>query len=198
MNVQGIWRRLAGPRGLVRGEDGGSALEFAIVAPMIMLLGLGAFDTTRVVMLGNKVNRVAANTADMVTRNRTLQDGGEIATYFDLANNAALPLDLENAGRVFISGITNADGTGPRVAWQRTDPDYGLNVVSRIGSEGAAAVLPGDMTVRPGETAVVSEVFYEFTPTIWSTAVWFSEASAIQFYRPAFFRPRFGGLETLE
>ena len=197
MSVGSVVRRL------LRQDDGGSAVEFAIVGPMIMLLAFGSFDAVRIVTVSNTVNRVAASTADMVTRNTVLADGvteisGAIGAYFQAANIAAAPLDLENAGRVYFSGITNADGTGARVAWQRTHPDYGLDVESRIGAEGGTATLPADMIVRPGETVVVSEVFYEFTPTIWNTVLWFSEAGSIEFYRPAVFRPRFGGLTTLD
>lgn len=193
-----MWKLLGGRRGLARNEDGNSAVELAIIAPMILLLGLGAVDAVRLVLMTNKVNRAAATTADMVTRHQVLKDGvstttgDAIGAYFVAANNAALPHNLEDAGRVYISGLVNPDGRGARVAWQRTHPDYALDAVSRVGEEGGFANLPGDMTVAWGETTVVAEVFYEFRPLI------LSNSSALLFHRQAFFRPRLGGLASLE
>ena len=196
-----MWKRL---NGLARNTSGNGAVELAIIAPMVLLLSMGAVDAVRLVLMTNQVNRVAASTADMVTRHRTLKDGvtstapDTIGAYFMSANDVASPHDLEGAGRVYISGLVNADGRGARVAWQRTHPDYSLPAASRIGEEGAFADLPGEMAVAWGETTVAVEVFFEFRPLIMSKPVWFSEAPAIEFYRQAFFRPRLGGLASLE
>ena len=191
-------------RNLARHNGGNGAVELALIAPMVLLLTMGAIDAVRLVLTANKVNQVAASTADLVTRHQWLTDSVEsiaadtIGGYFAAANNAALPHDLEAAGRVYISGLVNPDGRGARVAWQRTHPDYQFDADSRIGGQGGFATLPGDMTVAWGETTVVAEVFFEFRPLVLSNSAWFGDDVAIEFYRQAFFRPRLGGLASLD
>ena len=186
-------------RRLARDARGSGAVEMALIAPMVLVLSLGAIEAVRLTLTTNKVNRVAAGTADMVTRHQVLKDGvtatadDTIGAYFAAANSVADPLDLEGAGRVYISGLTNTDGRGARVAWQRTHPDYELDVESRVGAQGSFADLPGEMTVAWGETTVVTEVFFEFQPL-----VWFGDAGGVTFHREAFFRPRLGGLASLQ
>jgi hypothetical protein len=54
-------------------------------------------------------------------------------------------------------------------------------------------VLPDDFVIREGETAIVSEVYYDFAPFLSSLIV---EPQVI--YRSARNRPRLGTLDTVD
>ena len=76
--------------------------------------------------------------------------------------------------------------------WQRS-VGGGLTATSQIGTtEGGPANLPGGLTVIDGETIIVAERFYNYTPWIYAALV---QQSNI--YHTAFFRPRLGSLITI-
>ena len=64
---------------------------------------------------------------------------------------------------------------------------------SQVGTEGDEATLTGDFEVREGETAIISEVYFNFSPFISELIV----APQIV-YRTAHHRPRLGTLEEIE
>jgi hypothetical protein len=180
------------------------ALEAAFVAPFMLMLVLGGFDVVDYVLKMNKVERIGATAADLLARNDTVRDGmtvvqgNEIGVFFQAADQSALPLDINANGRVIISAVNNADGNGPRVAWQRTG-NYTLAVSSRLGQEGDPAVLPTGFVVRMGETAIIAETFYKFDAFGFAGVLFDSVTGGEEtIYRQAFFKPRTGTLDVLE
>jgi hypothetical protein len=93
---------------------------------------------------------------------------------------------------VIVSSVTNEDGTGATIAWQRNGGGS-YSAVSDLGVEGDEPNLPDGFEVREGETAIIAEVFYDFTPFLSELIV---EPQVI--HRSAHHRPRLGTLEEIE
>ena len=93
---------------------------------------------------------------------------------------------------VIVSSVTNADGNGAVIAWQRSGGGT-YSAASELGVEGDEPNLPDDFVVREGETAIISEVFYDFSPFLSELIV---EPQVI--YRSAHHRPRLGTLEEID
>jgi hypothetical protein len=93
---------------------------------------------------------------------------------------------------LIVSSVTNPDGDGAVVAWQRSGGGS-YSASSHLGAEGDEAVLPAGFEVREGETAIISEVYFDFTPFLGDLIV---EPQVI--YRNAHHRPRLGTLETVD
>ena len=195
-------------RRLLTNKSATLSTELAIIAPMMLLLALATVDTVNYVLTANKVTRVTAQTADAVARADSIadQDGDDddggaatnIGGYFLAANEMGKPLDLEDAGRVIISSVANIDGTGPRIVWQRTG-DYGLAVESNIGVEGQLAALPEGMDLARDENAIVTEVFYQFDPLIFSANLLSgNHPETIVLERMNVFRPRLAPITVLQ
>jgi hypothetical protein len=144
----------------------------------------------RFVILHQKVDRVAVTTSDLVARAETIKES-ELEDIFLAADFVAQPFDLPNLGIVIVSAITNEDGDGPTVAWQRSGAGTASHT-SQIGVEGGAATLFADFEVREGETAIIAEVFYDFEPFLSELIV---EPQTL--YRRAHHRPRLGTLEEI-
>jgi hypothetical protein len=72
--------------------------------------------------------------------------------------------------------------------WRRT-----YSGTSHVGAEGEEATLPTGFEVRQGETAIISETYYDFTPFLSELIV---EPQVI--YRSAHHRPRLGTLQEVE
>jgi Flp pilus assembly protein TadG len=173
------------------GVAGNVAVEFALALPVLMLLMLGSAEMARFVILHQKVDRVAVTTSDLVARAETIKES-ELDDIFDAADLVAQPFDLAALGIVIVSAVTNDDGSGPTVAWQRSGAGAASHT-SQIGTEGGAATLSADFEVREGETAIIAEVFYDFEPFLSELIV---EPQTL--YRRAHHRPRLGTLEEID
>jgi hypothetical protein len=137
------------------------------------------------------MDRVATTISDLVSRAETISES-QLADIFLAIGQVATPYDIANLGVVFVSSVTNPDGAGAVVAWQRSGGGS-YSASSQLGAEGDEAVLPAGFEVREGETAIISEVYFDFTPFLSDLIV---EPQVI--YRSAHHRPRLGTLETVE
>ncbi len=176
---------------LRRCAAGNVAVEFALTVPILLLLMLGSAEMARFVLLYQKMERVATTVSDLVARAETISES-QITDIFAAVDEVAQPFDLADLGVVFVSSITNADGTGPVIAWQRHGGGV-YSATSEIGTQGSTPVLPPDFEVREGETAIISEVYYNFTPFLSEMIV---RPQVI--YRVAHHRPRLGTLDTVQ
>jgi Flp pilus assembly protein TadG len=173
------------------GADGNVAVEFALCVPVLLLLMLGSAEMARYVILHQKLDRVATTISDLVARAETVSES-DLDDIFTAAGQVAEPFDLANLGVVIVSSVTNADGNGAVIAWQRSGGGS-YSASSHLGAEGETPELPPDFVVRQGETAIISEVYYDFTPFLSELIVEPQEV-----YRNAHHRPRLGTLETVE
>ena len=173
-----------------RRDRGNVAVEFALALPVLILLLLASAELGRFVLLHQKIDRVASTMADLVARAETISES-EIDDIFTAAGQVAEPFDLGSQGRVLISSVTN-DGSGPTVAWQRLDGGSYV-AASQIGAEGEPATLSGEFAVAEGETAIISEVYFDFEPFLSELIV-----APRLLYRRALNRPRLGTLDTVE
>jgi Flp pilus assembly protein TadG len=183
------WRNTA-PR-LLSCRAGNVAVEFALAAPVLIMLMLASAELARFVILHQKMDRVATTISDLVSRAETISES-ELQDIFSAAGEVAFPYDLADLGLVIVSSVTNPDGNGPIVAWQRSGGGS-YSGSSQVGTEGDDATLTGDFEVRQGETAIISEVYFSFSPFISELIV-----APQVIYRSAHHRPRLGTLEEIE
>jgi hypothetical protein len=177
--------------GLARAAGGATAVEFALASPVLILLMLATVELGRFIILNQKLDRVAVSMADLVARSETISDD-QIDDIFIAASQVAQPFPIADVGRVFVSSVINPDGDGAEIAWQRSGVGT-LAATSLLGNEGSSANLTGDFDVREGETAIVSEVFFEFEPFLSELIV-----QPRTVYKRAYHRPRLGTLDEIE
>ena len=177
--------------GLCRKNQGSVLVETAFVVPILIFLVIAGFDVTQFVVANQKMNRLAATMADLISRS----DGGlNEAVVSDLllaADFAAAPYDLKTSGRVIVSAVQGTNG-GNQIVWQRCSvSSYGAT--SMLGNTGKRNVkLPGNLPLDPGEISIVSETVLKFDKVFVSQIV--MPAEIRQF---AIFRPRLGALNTI-
>jgi len=176
---------------LARCSAGNISVEFALAVPVLMFLMLGTAEMARFVLLHQKLDRVATTVSDLVARAETISES-QIDDIFTAVGQVADPFDLATLGVVIVSSVSNPDGTGATIVWQRTGGGS-YSASSELGAEGDTPNLPTDFQVREGETAIISEVYYDFTPFLSELIV---EPQVI--YRNAHHRPRLGTLEEIE
>ena len=175
------------------GDARGALLtEFAMAFPILIVLVIGGFELGRYVLLQQKLQSVAVETADLVAQAETIS-AAEVDNILVAVDHIMTPFELGNEGVVIVTSIGATGTDPPRVNWQRTGGG-GLSATSLLGGPGDDAVLPEGFVVRAGESVIVSEVFYDYEPLMMMNLV---PLPSSQLYNESMLRPRCGTLSTL-
>jgi Flp pilus assembly protein TadG len=167
--------------------------EFAAAMPVLVLLLLGGVEVSRFALLNQRMDRLATVMGDLVAQAETLSET-DLTQLFQATGHVAWPFDMASKGVVIISSISipPPSTTTPKITWQRHTGS--LVASSQIGAQNATLTppLPGNLTVAVGQTIIVAEVYYDFSPMLIGALV-----PAHRIYHRAFFRPRIGALTAL-
>jgi len=137
-----LGRRFAGQRG------GVSAVEFALILPLMLMIYAGCGEVTTALIVDRKVSRAASTISDLVAQqtsvNATSMDG-----IFDATTAILEPYDSSVAKVVVV--VVDITSSGQTVAWSkarndtaataRAAPPTGLTVPSNIASAGSEVVV---------------------------------------------------------
>lgn len=175
---------------LARDTRGVSAVEFALVLPVLLLLSLGFAEVGRYALVALKVQHAATTLADLATREEQLS-AGTLDGLFAACRHILAPFDMATDGVAIVTGVGAEGGGGPEVLWQRSGGGA-LTAASDVGGVGGAADLPDVLTVDDGETLVAAEVVFSYRP--WLLGV----VPAATLRRTAYYRPRAGTLRQLD
>lgn len=174
-------------------ETRGAVLtEFAMAFPILVVLILGGFEIGRYVLLQQKLQSVAVETADLVSQAETIK-ATDIDNILIAVDHIMTPFELGGKGVVIVSSIGATGTNPPKVNWQRAGGGT-ASAVSKLGPAGSNAVLPTGFVVRPGESVIVSEVFYNYEPVLAMNLI---PLPSGQLYNESMYRPRFGTLTNL-
>ncbi|MBT3360472.1 MAG: pilus assembly protein [Rhodospirillales bacterium] len=176
-------------RKFIRDRRGTLALETAFAVPVLAALVLSGVEVTRYVLLNQKIERASATMADLVSQAETLSEP-DLASLFTATGFVVDPFDLAVDGRLIVSSISTTGTAAAHVNWQRGFGGGGGS--SAFGVEGGDAVLPDGLVVRDGESIIVGEAFFDFTPIFTGGVM-----GDTTVYNSAVLRPRFGSLTSL-
>lgn len=176
---------------LRRDCQGVTLVEFALVMPILVTMIIGGFEISRYVLVQQKLNGVSASMADLVAQAETLS-AAELNSLFTSVDYLVKPFEMGTDGVVIVSSIGAVNGAAPKVFWQRKGGGT-LVHASEFGNEGSTATLPAGFIIRSGESLIVAEVFYNYSPLLGEKFV-----NSKELYHRAFLRPRFGALQQLK
>src|SRR5713226_8312478 len=143
-------------RGLVRDQRGVSAVEFAMLLPLMITLYLGTVEVSQGVGIDRKVTLTTRTVADLASQVSSINN----ADMTNMLTASAAVIAPYNASKlkVTVSAVTvDANGVA-KVAWSDT-----LNGTKR--AVGSTVTLPSALNVA-NTTLIWSEVSYSYTPTI--------------------------------
>jgi len=169
-------------------RNGSLAVEMALAVPVLVALLLTGIEVSRLVLLNQKIERASATMADLVSQSEILAEG-DLDNLFVATGYVVDPFDLSSNGRMIVSSIGRS-GASTSVNWQR---GFGAGSgTSVFGAEDGAAVFPEGFELRDGDSVIVAEAFYDYSPVFTNTVITNSTLS-----RYSILRPRFGSLASL-
>ena len=154
-------------RGLVsrlrRDERGVSAMEFALILPILVALSAGTIEYSRLILLTQKLQSAAYILSDLTARYKDLPPE-QMSDLFLAVDQVIQPFDFAPSGRAIVTSV-GADSDDDRIVLWQCGGSGSFAAASEIGATlGGAAAIPGDLALKEGETIIAAEIFFEFEP----------------------------------
>ena len=163
---------------VVRDTDGVAMVEFAMVAPVLLILILGGLELSNFALAHMRINQIAMTVADNAGRIPTSVDEANIYEVFAGAEVLGDNLQFEENGRVVLSSLQDNKGygadKGQMIHWQRCwgeldiAPAYGEQGKGRNDNSLSIGMGKGaDKMTAANNTAVMFvEVTYDYQPLV--------------------------------
>lgn len=142
--------------GLRRDERGISAVEFAMLLPLMLTLYLGAVEISQGISADRKVTLTTRTVADLVSQVSSVNNN-DMQNSLNAAATVMAPFSTTKLKVVVSSVKVDANGNAT-VDWSDT-----LNGAAR--SKGSSITLPAALKIA-NSSLILSEVQYAYTPTI--------------------------------
>ena len=175
---------------LLGDERGVSAMEFALILPILVLFSAGTIEYSRLVLLTQKLQSGAFILADLTARDKTLSTE-QLGHIFLAIDEVIKPFEFAGNGTAIVTSLGADPDDDPIVNWTCGGAGT-LEAESHILEDGEVIELPGDITLSHGETVIAAEVFFDFDPL-------FGVGLAPRtIHRFAFYKPRLGELTEMD
>ncbi len=169
-------------------RSGVAAIEFALTLPIWVLFLLGGTDLTYMMLLSQRVDRIAYSVTDIATQSEMLSQT-DINTIFLAASQLMNPFPFGVDGVVILTSVQKPTGQPLKICWQRIGGGS-LARGSKIGVPGGTPALPAGITLGDNQDAVIAEVYYAFKPLFINAGI----LSEDDVYRVAIYKPRLSAL----
>lgn len=144
------WRNI---RGFLRAKDGISAVEFALIAPLMVLMYMGSIELSFMMTLDRQITSAAATVGDLTARDNDVTDA-EMTQIFQAARMIMEPNDI-TAARIRVSSLEDTDCTDTaKVGWSDAQ-GMGAYTVGQI------LTPPADIVPTCG-SAIYAEFEYDY------------------------------------
>jgi Flp pilus assembly protein TadG len=177
------------------GTRGVAALEFALVAPFIILLMLAGTDLTIFMRTKLRIDETATGIALVVTQYQNLYDG-DFTGLFNAAQTVAGATPVTGLlGTTVITGIVTDNNDRQTIAWQKRSTQATSN--SLFGTTvGSVPNLPNSYLMPKSSTLIAVEVFTSASPWVLSASL-MGGAGTTSLRSYALYQPRLGSLSTI-
>jgi len=143
-------------RRLRRREDGVSAVEFALILPVMLVLFFGCVEVGDALTIDRKVAHVASTISDLVTQSKSVTST-DVDNIFGAAASIMSPYSSAPL-KMKVTGVTVDANGKATVTWGKASNDVALTA-------GTIMTMPAAM-MTPSTFTVVAEVHYPYTPTV--------------------------------
>ncbi|VXC46864.1 conserved hypothetical protein [Sphingomonas sp. T1] len=166
--------------GVLADTRGLAMIEFAIVAPFLLTLGLAGAELTHMSIAKMRVNQIATTASDNVARVRDSINEADVNEVLLSPKLLGTDIDFADNGRVVISSVEPNGQTGTKagqwIRWQRctgalntsaSQPAYGLQDKGKADASLQYMGLPSrKIAAAPGTALIFIEVTYKYQPLV--------------------------------
>lgn len=161
----------------LRDRRGVAAVEFAFIAPVLILIYMGLAEVTMALMAERRAGHATAAIADLIAQD-TLTSKAEIDEIFAIGDKIVAPF-ASNGLTIRVTAV-QADNNGvPKVVWSR-----GKGALGALSKGATVTGLPADL-IAANETLIFSEMVYVF-----DSPVRYAIPNALTFHEKYYLRPR--------
>jgi Flp pilus assembly protein TadG len=151
--LAGLSRQVSALR---RDQKGVSAVEFAMILPLMLTLYLGAVELSQGVAIHRKVTLTARTVADLASQVTSINNA-DMTNMLNATSAVVAPFDASKL-KVVVSAVTIDNNGTAKVVWSDTRNGTARGV-------GSTVTLPTALNVN-NTTLIWSEVTYAYRPTI--------------------------------
>lgn len=156
-----------------RDVRGVSAIEFALIAPVIIFLYLGLAEFSQGYMAQKRVSHVAAMIADLTARRQAVK-GTELDDILSIGTLLMRPFPTETLTRR-VASVTRVSATQLRIDWQRGN----MGELTLTG-----LTIPAGL-IEDGQTLIIADAAYDY-----DSPVDYVLDEATRFEHRTYLRPR--------
>jgi Flp pilus assembly protein TadG len=164
-----VWRRIR------RDQRGTAAVEFALIAPIMITIYFGLVETCEAVLAERKADHVASAVGDLVAQSTGVSTS-DLADIFAIGNTIMSPFSTTTL-QMRVTSLTPNGAGNPAVTWS-----YGAGGLGAL-SAGTVKTLP--ITVGSGDSVIMSEVTYQY-----NSPLKYILPNALTFNEVYYLRPR--------
>lgn len=153
-------------RSILRAKRGAAAVEFAFIAPLLILVFFGLIELSEGMNARQRMENLASTTADLVAQSPSINPTG-INNVFAAANSIMYPYPTTNL-KIVITSLKDDPAnslTKALVVWSKATTNAtarNAGEVFTVGATSGNAVPTGVITA--GGSVIVAEISYSFTP----------------------------------
>ena len=141
-----------------RDRRGVSAVEFAFIAPVLVLFYCGMAELTEAMIAQRRLSHIASSIGDVVARDTQLTDARR-TDIFKVGSVLIAPFPTSGLRMCIVSVVSDASGRDT-VAWSEASN-------SPVNCPAANAVLDIPISVLPaGQSVIMSKASYDYVPPI--------------------------------
>lgn len=154
MNLSSLVSPLRRLKALLHRRDGMAAVEFALIAPAMLVIYVGSIELTMLMMADRKLTLATSTMGDLVARMPSVTNC-DIDDVFEVSRLTLLPYDNTVAKLRLSSVVHDASDGQTKVAWSQANSKWTPH------SPGDLITLPTDL-LPAGGSVILAEVEYRY------------------------------------
>jgi Flp pilus assembly protein TadG len=140
----------------LRDQRGVSAIEFAFIAPIMILLYMGLAEITLTMMAERRASHSASAVGDLVAQSPAAMASADIDQVLYIGKAVVMP--YSTAGLTMRVSSVKADAAGtPRVVWSKVQG----SALTKLAQNSTVSGFPAGLIVS-GESVIMSDVVYTY------------------------------------
>jgi Flp pilus assembly protein TadG len=140
------------------GTSGIAAMEFALIAPVMLVMYWGVTELSDALMANAKTTAVASTAADLIAQDNSVSNS-DISDVFAALNAVMFPYPSGNL-KVVISSLVDAGNNQVKVAWS----DQQNSTARTVGTY--VTIPTGLVTSGGGGSVILAEVTYAYSSPV--------------------------------